>query len=47
MNPFPLADEFECICSKGVLKTFVSKGEIAHNKQFHPMSQCFSTLFNT
>ena len=40
-NPFPHIDTSE---ADGFLKNIVTKEEIAQNKQFLPLLQCFSTF---
>ena len=41
INPFPQIDAFLRLCSRRLLKNNVTKWEIAQNKQFPILPQCF------
>ena len=44
VNPFPHIDAFWCLCSRWLFKNIVTKEEIAQNKQFLLLPQCFPLL---
>ena len=43
-NPFPHIDAFWRLCSRRIFKNIVTKEEIAQNKQFLLLPQCFQLL---
>ena len=43
-NPFPHIDAFWCFCSRGLFENIVIKENIAQNKQFLLLTQCFPLL---
>ena len=44
INPLPHIDAFWRLCSRGLFKNIVTKEEIAQNKQFLLLPQCFPPL---
>ena len=46
-NPFPNRPWFLRVCSTGLLKNTVGKGEIARNEQFLLFPQCFLPFWRT
>ena len=44
VNPLPHIDAFWCLCSRWLFEKIVTKEEIAQNKQFLLLPQCFPLL---
>ena len=44
LNPFPHIDAFGCLCSRQLFENILTKEEIAQNKQFLLLPQCFPLL---
>ena len=47
INPMPNKSWFLCVCRTNVLKNTVVKGEIARDKQFLLVRQCFLPVWKT